>query len=82
MIKHRGWTEKVYMFNLLYAMLVVQEILVLTCLFPNSAVADTAGIIIPAVFAEVATFSGFIIWKNKSENLSKHNKQYKGGITV
>ena len=75
MFKHRGWTEKVYLLNLIYVMVVIQEVLILSVLFPDSPIVEECNIILPTIFAELTTFSGFIVWKNKNENMQK----FKGG---
>lgn len=72
MFKNRGWSEKAYIINLIIAIVIVQEMLILTCIFPGSDIASIATVTIPAIFSEVGVFSGFIIWKNKSENISKY----------
>ena len=75
MIKLRGWTEKAWMLNLIIAVGLVQEMLVLSCIFPASDIASIATVTVPAIFAEVGVFSGFIVWKNKNENIRKYGGQ-------
>ena len=77
MFKNRGWTEKAYIINFIVALLFVQEMLILQCLYPLSDIASIAQVAIPAIFTEVSIFSGFIVWKNKTENIAKHSSEGK-----
>ena len=72
MFKNRGWTEKAYVINFIIALAITQEVLIMACLFPLTDFGTIATAVIPAVFAEVSVFSGFVIWKNKNENINKH----------
>ena len=78
MFKGRGWTEKSYVINLIIAILLVQEMLILSCIFPTSDIASIATVTIPAIFAEVGVYSGFIVWKNKCENIQKNGGTVNG----
>lgn len=78
MFKNRGWTEKAYIINFIVALLLVQEMLVLTCIFPASDIASIATVAVPSVFTEVSVFSAFIIWKNKTENINKYKENCNG----
>lgn len=69
-LKSRGFTDRLYFLNLTLSWLFVITCVILTvAVEPNM---DVVAYGIPAVFTELAIHTGFIIWKAKHENISKH----------
>ena len=74
MFKNRGFTDKLYLFNLIFVTAVVVISFIAVFLSGTFSI-DTSAIssIVPAAYAELAVHSGFIIWKAKEENCRKFN---------
>lgn len=81
-MKKRGFTDRLYFVNLLLTWLFVQVCIVLTACSGIWGITDlslvTVGI--PSVFTELGIHTGFIIWKAKTENISKYSPTSLGDI--
>ena len=73
MIKKRGFTDKLYFLNLTLSWLFIVVCIVITALSGTLGITDLSlvSVGIPAVFAELGVHTGFIVWKAKTENMSK-----------
>lgn len=72
--RNRGFTDRLYFLNLKLAWYFVVACFILTLLSGKLEITDLSIISygIPAVFAELAVHTSFVIWKAKSENISKY----------
>lgn len=72
-IKTRGYTDRIYVVNLILAWIYTFVCVILTVLGAYIPIGDYsfAVIVCPIIWAEVGVHTGFIIWKAKVENLSK-----------
>lgn len=73
MIKKRGFTDKLYFLNLTLSWLFIVICIVITIFSGKLGIQDLSivSVGLPAVFAELGIHTGFIIWKAKTENISK-----------
>ena len=73
MFRNRGFTDKLYFLNLTLSWLFIIVCIVMTALEGRLGITDLsiASVGIPAVFAELGVHTGFIVWKAKTENISK-----------
>lgn len=73
MIKKRGFTDKLYFLNLTLSWLFIVVCIVITALSGTLGITDLSlvSVGIPAVFTELGVHTGFIVWKAKTENISK-----------
>ena len=73
MIKKRGFTDKLYFLNLTLSWLFIIVCIVITALSGTLGITDLSlvSVGIPAVFTELGVHTGFIVWKAKTENISK-----------
>ena len=73
-LKSRGFTDKLYFLNLTLSWLFIVICIVITIFSGKLGVTDLSLISVglPAVFAELGIHTGFIIWKAKTENISKY----------
>lgn len=73
MFKKRGFTDKLYFLNLTLSWLFIVVCIVITALSGTLGITDLSlvSVGIPAVFAELGVHTGFIVWKAKTENISK-----------
>ena len=73
MIKKRGFTDKLYFLNLTLSWLFIIVCIVITALSGRLGITDLSlvSVGIPAVFTELGVHTGFIVWKAKTENISK-----------
>lgn len=73
MIKKRGFTDKLYFLNLTLSWLFIAVCIVITIFSGRLGITDLsiASVGIPAVFAELGIHTGFVVWKAKTENISK-----------
>lgn len=73
MIKKRGFTDKLYFLNLTLSWLFIIICIVITIFSGKLGIQDLSivSVGLPAVFAELGIHTGFIIWKAKTENISK-----------
>lgn len=69
-LKSRGYTDRLYVLNLLLAWTFIVVCVILTCAVDAHTDIVTVGI--PAVFAELGVHTGYIVWKAKNENINKH----------
>ena len=76
-LKERGFTDKLYFLNLTLSWLFIIICIVMTALSGILGITDLSlvSVGIPAVFAELGVHTGFIIWKAKTENMSKFGMQ-------
>ena len=75
-IWNRGFTDRLYFLNLILAWIFIVVCIIVTLLSGVLGISDLSlvSVGIPAVFAEVAVHSGFIIWKAKVENCRKYGR--------
>ncbi len=71
--KSRGFTEKLYIVNFIMVWLFVWGCFVASLFSAKLGVTDLSAMdtAISCGFGELAIWSGFLVWKNKSENMSK-----------
>lgn len=87
-IKRRGFTDKLYFCNLMFAWIYTILCLIFSVLGHIIGIEDYSfvTIVCPVVWAEVGIHTGFIITKSKVENLNKHapmtDTQWSGNINV
>lgn len=84
MIKKRGFTDKLYFLNLTLSWLFIIICIVLTALSGRLGITDLSlvSVGIPAVFTELGVHTGFIVWKAKTENISKFGYNIDNGDVV
>lgn len=72
--KHRGFTDYLYFLNLTLSWLFIIVCIVITARSGRLGITDLSlvSVGIPAVFAELGVHTGFIVWKAKTENISKY----------
>lgn len=82
LMRSRGFTEKLYFANLIAAWVYTILCVVLSCLGGRLGIEDYSfvSVVCPLVWGEVAVHSGFVVWKAKSENMSR--KGQKDNITM
>ena len=73
MFKKRGFTDKLYFLNLTLSWLFIVICIIITIFSGKLGIQDLSivSVGLPAVFAELGIHTGFIIWKAKTENISK-----------
>lgn len=82
-MKKRGFTDKLYFLNLTLSWLFIIICIVITIFSGKLGITDLSivSVGLPAVFAELGIHTGFIIWKAKTENISKYGVDPDSGIT-
>lgn len=72
----RGFTDRCYATNSKCVASVVVASFLLVAFSGLLGITDMSPVtaIITGAFAEQATFTGFIVWKAKNENMNKHKK--------
>lgn len=75
--KSRGYTDKLYFLNLTLSWLFIIVCIVITIFSGKLGIDDLSlvSVGLPAVFAELGIHTGFIVWKAKTENISKYGVQ-------
>lgn len=75
--KSRGYTDKLYFLNLTLSWLFILVCIVITIFSGKLGIDDLSlvSVGLPAVFAELGIHTGFIVWKAKTENISKYGVQ-------
>lgn len=75
--KSRGYTDKLYFLNLTLSWLFILVCIVITIFSGKLGITDLSlvSVGLPAVFAELGIHTGFIVWKAKTENISKYGVQ-------
>lgn len=75
--KSRGYTDKLYFLNLTLSWLFILVCIVITIFSGKLGIVDLSlvSVGLPAVFAELGIHTGFIVWKAKTENISKYGVQ-------
>lgn len=77
----RGFTDKLYFYNLRFAWIFTWACFALTALSGEKWLNITDMSIVsaglPVVWGELSIHTGFIIWKAKTENCRKHKDQSK-----
>lgn len=70
----RGFTDRMYIYNLIFVTLTVITSFVAVFMsgFLNITDLSPLGYIISSAFAELGIHTGFIIWKAKAENVRKY----------
>ena len=73
----RGYTDKLYFFNLKFAWYYTVACFFLTVFSGYLGITDMSIVSVgmPVVWGELSVHTGFIIWKAKVENQLKHNKE-------
>lgn len=84
MIKKRGFTDKLYFLNLTLSWLFIIVCIVITAQSGKLGIQDLSlvSVGIPAVFTELGVHTGFIVWKAKTENISKFGYNIDNGDVV
>ena len=74
MFKNRGFMDKLYFMNLIFAWLFTVICIVLNAVSGSLNVYDLSVISygLPVVWGELGIHTGFIVWKAKTENCRKH----------
>ena len=82
MFKNRGFTDKLYFMNLIFAWVFTVVCIVLNAVSGSLNVYDLSVISygLPVVWGELGIHTGFIVWKAKTENISKYGG--KNNITM
>jgi len=72
-MKKRGFTDKLYFLNLTLSWLFITVCIVITIFSGKLGITDLSivSVGLPAVFAELGIHTGFVVWKAKTENMSK-----------
>ena len=72
--KHRGFTDYLYFLNLTLSWLFIVVCILITIFSGRLGITDLSlvSVGLPAVFAELGIHTGFIVWKAKTENISKY----------
>ena len=72
--KHRGFTDYLYFLNLTLSWLFIITCILITIFSGRLGITDLSlvSVGIPAVFTELGIHTGFIVWKAKTENISKY----------
>lgn len=75
--KSRGYTDKLYFLNLTLSWFFILVCIVITIFSGKLGIIDLSlvSVGLPAVFAELGIHTGFIVWKAKTENISKYGVQ-------
>ena len=83
-MKKRGFTDKLYFLNLTLSWLFIVICIVITIFSGKLGITDLSivSVGLPAVFAELGIHTGFIIWKAKTENISKYGYDPDNGREV
>lgn len=70
----RGFTDRLYVYNVSFVTVIVALAFVLMFLscFAERIDLSPLAYIVPSAFGELALHTGFIIWKAKTENINKH----------
>ena len=84
MIKKRGFTDKLYFLNLTLSWLFIIICIVITVISGKLGIQDLSivSVGLPAVFTELSIHTGFIIWKAKTENISKFGYNVDNGDVI
>ena len=74
MFKKRGFMDKLYFMNLIFAWVFTVVCIVLNAVSGSLNVYDLSVISygLPVVWGELGIHTGFIVWKAKTENCRKH----------
>lgn len=82
--KSRGFTDKLYFLNLTLSWLFIIICIVITALSGKLGIQDLSlvSVGIPAVFTELGVHTGFIVWKAKTENISKYGYNIDNGDVI
>lgn len=72
-MKKRSFTDKLYVFNLVFSWLFITICIALTVFSGYLNITDLSivNVGIPTIFAELSVHTGFVIWKAKVENCRK-----------
>ena len=72
-IRFRGFTDKLYFTNLIFAWIYTILCLVFSVIGDKIGITDYSfvSIVCPLVWAELTVHTGFVVWKAKVENLNK-----------
>lgn len=76
-LKTRGFTDKLYLINLIFTWLCTIACFVVTVLGQKLSIMDYSIIVygLPCIWAELSIHTGFIIWKAKTENINKYGNK-------
>ena len=83
-MKKRGFTDKLYFLNLTLSWLFIITCIIITVNSGKLGIQDLSlvSVGIPAVFTELSIHTGFIIWKAKTENISKYGYNVDNGDSI
>ena len=84
MVKKRGFTDKLYFLNLTLSWLFIAVCIVITIFSGRLGITDLSivSVGLPAVFAELGIHTGFVVWKAKTENMSKFGYDLDNGREI
>lgn len=73
-MKKRGFTDKLYIVNLVIVMVVTIASFVIVVLSGQLGIMDMSPIVsvLTGAYGELAVYTGFNVWKAKNENMNKH----------
>lgn len=71
--RRRGFTDKLYLFNVICVTAVVIVSFIAVFLSGKLSLDTSAiSVIVPSAYAELSVHTGFVIWKAKNENARKY----------
>lgn len=71
--KKRGFTDKLYLYNVIFVTAVVIVSYIAVFLSGRLNLDTSAvSVIVPSAYGELAVHTGFVIWKAKNENARKY----------
>lgn len=73
-MKKRGFTDKLYIVNLIIVLLVTVASFIVVVFSGKWGITDMSPIVsvLSGAYGELAVYTGFIVWKAKNENMNKH----------
>lgn len=76
-LKKRGFTDRLYVYNLCFTWAYTMLCVVLSVFGGKLGIEDYSfvSIVTPLVWTEQAVHTGYVIWKAKCENMQKHNPE-------
>ena len=71
--RKRGFTDKLYLYNVIFVTAVVIISFIAVFLSGKLGIDTSAiSVIVPSAYGELAVHTGFVIWKDKNENARKY----------
>lgn len=77
--KKRGYTDRMYRYNVIFVSVTVglSFVLMFMSAFVSQIDLTPIGYIVPSAFGELALHTGFMVWKAKAENMQKFSNKTK-----